>query len=71
MKRAGETEETAKNRRQSGASSVSKNARANGSKSTACGTFRNGCRLPNRKQTPADLRKEIGRLSLEFINCEE
>ncbi len=74
MKRAVKTEETVKNGRKSvasHASSVSKNVRTNGSKSIACGAFKSSSRLTSRGQTPAELRKEIGRLSMEFINGEE
>ncbi len=76
MKRAVKTEKTTNNGRQSvasRASSVSKNVRTNGSKSLACGAFKSSSdsQLTSRKQTPAELRKEIGRLSMEFINCEE
>ena len=77
MKRTDKTTETTKNGREPGASRASsataKNARANGGKPASCGAFKSSSRSrpANRKQTPAELRKEIGRLSVEFINCEE
>jgi len=76
MKRAVvKTEETAKNGRKSSASrtsSVSKNARANGSQIAAFTGFDEKKFLKKiSKMTVAERKKEIGRLAIEFINWEE
>ncbi|MCA1623364.1 MAG: hypothetical protein LC778_06100 [Acidobacteria bacterium] len=77
MKRAVKTEETAKNGRKSGArraSTAVKNARVNGNKTVACGASPSNGELSAakiRKMTKTELRKEIGRVGMEFINCEE
>ena len=75
MKRAVKTEETVKNGRKSAASrasSVSKNARANGSQIAASNGFDEKEFLKNiSKMTVAERKEEIGRLSMELINGEE
>lgn len=75
MKRAVKTEETVKNGRKSvasRASSVSKNARANGSQIAASTGFDEKKFLKKiSKMTKGEREKEIGRLSWEFINSSE
>ncbi len=76
--KSAKTKETAKKGSKSsacGGFSTAKNTRANGNKSAYSGAFKSSTggssRKATRKPSPAELRKEIGLLSVEFINCEE